>query len=467
MHLNNNLLSDIRKCELKLHCLKVKIWQDIDNGLRMSGHGVIKQNKYGSLYLEFIRTELLYQISKGRHASFVKRFPDDPLDESQILNAEFTLLDGSIFLARGFSLELNLFSRDTNTVMFIGLPSIENIESRDTSTAKANNLYYEIAEKTDLPANKINTVTSTKGLESSSWNETEILSELEDFQANIVKESDRTEITVKGEFDAKDIKKSINFYIGLSNGKMPQPYLELVNIDNESRTIIRSINNQKSHRTSLNLIPSNIAVNNKVTGEHSFTLFRQLHELCVSHPNRFMSLYSQWERVWHSFNSVNEITELVLSVAIEGILNDIYIPDFKIHRVDNELKKEIEKIRNVLDDTSIAKVHLDRLKSSVSYWTDLTAKKALDILEKESVITKQDKRNWSKLRNRSAHPKVKEINSAEEQKRRDEVLSCLDLFNKLMLNVVGYSGHANFINQSEESPEVASLVTFKSVLQSS
>ena len=133
------------------------------------------------------------------------------------------------------------------------------------------------------------------------------------------------------------------------------------------------------------------------------------------------------------------------------LLNDVFIPAFKKTRIDKQLIQEIKDIKKHIDELPISSEHIGRLSGSVSYWKDITAKKALDILEEEVVISAEDKKVWSKLRNRCAHPKIKELNSAEEQKRRDEVLSCLDLFNKLLLNAIGYSGIVNFVKTEEAS----------------
>lgn len=56
-------------------------------------------------------------------------------------------------------------------------------------------------------------------------------------------------------------------------------------------------------------------------------------------PLYFDSSYSQWMRVWHAFNSANNITILTLGVAIEGLLNDIFIPALKRIAADDEFEQ--------------------------------------------------------------------------------------------------------------------------------
>ena len=54
--LSNELIKQIRTGELILHCVEVEIFQKVDNGLKMLGHGTIKINSVGTIYLEFICT---------------------------------------------------------------------------------------------------------------------------------------------------------------------------------------------------------------------------------------------------------------------------------------------------------------------------------------------------------------------------------------------------------------------------
>lgn len=462
MHLSKELLAAIRCCELKLHCPNIRIWQDNSDGISLSGHGIIQQNKFGNLYVEFVRTNIQYELKSGRFSSIVMQFPDNSFDEDQTVYAEFELLNGDIFTSEGFSFQLDLLNKRSNQVMHIRLPLIKQIEPRESSDHSKCYLYYEIGEKADIPTNKMNQIKSTKGFESNSWNETEIV--IDSAQINIFKEKKHTEVRVRGNFEVNNIVDNINFYLGVSCGINPQPYLQIINVSKESHTIIKSIDNQKSNQTLLNLIPSNLAVDGKANGEHSYQLLKNIAILNKLEPKRFLSLYSQWERVWYGFTSVNEISELVLTVAIEGLLNDIFIPISKETRIDKQLTEEIKVIKENISKLPISPKHINRLSESVSYWKNITAKKALDILEEENVITPEDKKVWGNLRNSCAHPRIKVSNSAEEQKRRDEVFSCLDLLNKLVLNIIGYSGAVNLVNPKVNKVDSVHVIIHKDVL---
>ncbi|WP_158160268.1 hypothetical protein [Vibrio metoecus] len=163
----------------------------------------------------------------------------------------------------------------------------------------------------------------------------------------------------------------------------------------------------------------------------------------------FDCVSSQWERVWRGFNSSDDIAELVLSVAVEGVLNDIYIPDFKQSRQDQQLIEAIKEIKLKLNELDIDVTYLSRLQSSVSYWKNITAARALDILIAEGVLADNDKKLWNSIRNTSAHPLSKELSNVEEQKKRDDLYSCIDIFHKLILNVLAYSGPVTLFSSED------------------
>lgn len=438
----------IRNTELKIHCLSVRIWQDMPNGIELTGHGTIKQNKFGTLYVEFVCTNTVYNLPSGSRRNLNERIPANSLNPSEKVYAEFETLNGERFTSEGFTFTINLLRINFNKVIYFQLPYVQSVTDREGSNHHSNYLYYEFCEKVDIPTNVWNETKSTKGTGSSSWDETKI--EHYNFKLVVQTEIDHTTVKVSGDFNTEKMIASANFYMGFSCGVVPQTYVVMENIGNKSVTRIKSFNNQNSRKRSSNPIPSNVAVDGKANGDHSYDLFKQIYGLQQNEPNRFASISGQWERVWYGFTSVDEISELVLSVAIEGLLNDIYIPVLKKTRIDAELEAEIDAITKLIDALDIAQAHRNRLKGSVTYWKNITAAKALDLLIGEGVIDTNDKKVWKKLRNDSAHPKIKELNSAEKQKKLDDVLGCLNLFHRLVLNIIGYTGPVNIFSAGED-----------------
>lgn len=77
--------------------------------------------------------------------------------------------------------------------------------------------------------------------------------------------------------------------------------------------------------------------------------------------------------MWHSFQSENSITILTLSVAVEGLLNDVFIPKFKELGFNDHLNNEIKRIKSRVSDLDLTLEQANRLKSSISYWGNITA----------------------------------------------------------------------------------------------
>lgn len=456
MHFSNEFTAQIRKLDMEIHCLSVCIWQDKKNGLELKGHGTIKQNKFGTLYLDFVCTETKYTL---QHPSeLVVKFPSDNLDLEEELYAELNDISGRNWKTRGFKLKLSVFNLQENKMICIPLSYIESEQERREGIDK-NLMHLEFEQELDLPFNTSNTTTSSAtGSQSHGMNELNF--KTDNLKVRIVNDSNYRFVKVIGDFEPEGLEQCLKFYLGFSCGILLQPYIIFRNVGTVSKCLIRSFNNQLSHKRSSNPIPSNFSDPSGI-GTYSINLFYAILRLQKNYYSHFNCLNNQWERVWHAFNSTDSIAELVLSVAIEGVLNDIYIPDFKESRVDDELIETIEIIKTQLEKLDLSKDHIGRLKNSISHWKKTTAAKSLDILIEEYILANTDKKVWNEVRNASAHPRSKDLNSLEEQKKRDSVLACLDIFHKLVLNVLGYSGPVNVFGPGSQQ---AVMLEHKKVL---
>lgn len=445
----------IRTGDFVLHCARVKIWQEIQTGIQLFGHGTIKINPTGCLYLEFICTE----TENLPNVLFNQKIPEDALLEEQKLFLEVESLDGDIFVSSGFSITVNMNTRRAPSCMYIFLSEISSTSEPENYSDKPNYLHFEFSEHFDIPANKMNSESSTLGSMSSSWNETVI--ESDDISISMVKNDSYVTVNAIGEFDTNIVLECLQFYIGFSGGAMLQPYITIRRTGAEKTTTIHSINNSYKHKRSSNPMVSSVV--EKDYQESHYQLFKSMLDLRATKPKVYESIYSQWNQVWHSFQSKNAITSLTLSVAIEGLLNDIFIPAIKKNVKDEELEKDIKHIKTLVSELEISSQHKERLISSVSYWKNVTAAKALEYLVGEGVITTDEKKLWTKLRNECAHPKVRDASLASQQVDRDRVLSCLNLFHNLIFNVLKYSGPRFYFRVGNKS-NTFDMIEHKEVL---
>lgn len=428
-------IKQIRTGELVLHCVEVEVSQAIDNGLRMSGHGTIKINSVGTIYLEFICT----YSENLPHAFFNEKLPKDLLDHDQKLYLRTKTLNGNEYKSDGFSIKINMNSSSLPAHYYIILSSIYSICNAESYEPKEDSyLYFEFADYFNIPPNKLNSVVSSLGSESSSWNQTVI--DMDGYSISMVKHTNYTKVSVAGCFEPNELFKCLKFYIGFSSASMPQPYYVKKIINGEKQeTIFSIVNKQKSQRSSSPMVDSAAAEKYRDSTYH-YALLENMQSLYKNNPRHFDSIYSQWERVWYSFQSKNSIMILTLSVAIEGLLNDIYIPTITIKSNDIELEAQIANIKKQIKSLELTNDQCSQLIGNVSYWKKITAAKALSHLIEHGIITTTDKKLWQELRNESAHPKIREEDLAKERLELEQVLSCLDLFHKLILNTLAFSG---------------------------
>ncbi len=442
MHSINSLLPLIREGKLELHCVNIKIWQE--GGIELFGHGIIKINKNGVLYLDFICTK----NDKLPGLMLSEKLPKDLLNEKERFYLECETLSGDILKASNFSIEFGLSDMQPPNHKNIIL---NNISCEETKDEDGDFLYFEFSEHCDIPANKSNSETSTQGYESHSWNES-IIDMEEEFKIHIIDEKDYKYCAVEGSFEVSRVFECLQFYIGFTCGSMIQPIYSLERSGKHTINRIHSIRNLQKTQRSSNPVPSLYARENKVDHDYHYQIFKNIYNLFSENPKHYESIYSQWKRVWYSFQSVNSITTLTLSVAIEGLLNDIFIPQFKSLGFNDHLNNEIRRIKSLISGLNLTPDQVNRLKGSISYWKNITASKALEYLIQLQVISSAEKTSWSNLRNSSAHPKTKEMDSSSLEVERQELLLCLNLFHNLIFNTIKYSGPRHYWAVGTDNP---------------
>lgn len=428
------LNENIRNNDLVLHCVNVKIFQKLIGGMELSGHGTIKINEVGTLYLEFICTEK----HNAPKSLFGERFPQDVLDKSQSLHLEALTVDGELFEASNFFMEVSYRLHNLPAVQYIFLPSIscKKTAKEGYYDKESDYLYFEFVEKLDIPFNKSNTSESSLGSASVSWNQADI--KMEGYLVTIIHHKDHTSVVAKGIFDIDVVRESLKFYIGFSSGSMPQLGYMDERKGTECIKRLSSINNTRKQQTAASPLVT-------VPHEYHYNLFKCITKLYAEKHSRFESIVAQWERVWFASQSKDEILSLTLSVAIEGVLNDIYIPYIKSSQDTVEDKVEHSFIKNELRNTALTDQQKSRILGSVANWKNITSANAFDHLIEKGLFENKDKSDWTKLRNRCAHPKLIAKNIEDEKAEIELITSCLNILFGLILNTLEYTGDVAYL----------------------
>lgn len=292
-------------------------------------------------------------------------------------------------------------------------------------------------EKVAIPKNKINIEKSSLGSESHKTNQTVLA--WDDIDLSVVNYDDYVSVTAKGKFNAECLLESLIFYVGFTAGSMPQPYIVSRRSGLKKELSIHSVLN--SARTKL--VPAVVCDRTIIDGflpdENHFQLLRLIVKLKLERPKYFESIYAQWKRVWYGYHASREIRNLTLGVAVEGMLNDIYIPKFQ-EVVDGEFEAKKKEIIEKVEKLEIDQSHIDIISKSVSGWGNIHAGAALKILEQKGIVSRDEIKAHSKIRNSSAHPKSVEETVPRLIREHKHVGMCFNLLYGLMLNVLNYEG---------------------------
>ena len=418
--------------KIDLHCVEVSITQRVEGGISLKGYGVIKVNKVGTIYLDFICRE----SSEIPAHSFYSAFPEDPFNSTQKLHLEAVTLDGDLVFAEEFSLRISVFNRRPPFRLPIFLHEVYFLYPTEYDQKKENYLYFELIEKAQVPANKMNSTSSTYGEESSYWNEAEII--IGDSKVSITNKNDRTIVQASGVFDENNLYEALLFYIGLSAGVMPQPYCLIRRKEENTALHLKSTHKTLRNKKIPAPFPSASSGNNWPNCHYK--ILENMLEANNYNQLYFNSSYNQWLRVWHAFNSVNNIAILTLGVAIEGLLNDIFIPALKLTSISEDFEKEKNSLIATLNQIKTSEANKESLIKYVERWGNIHAGKALSMLTQKGLVQEAERVAWRDLRNSAAHPKFKENTEARQEKEHNRISACLTLFYRLILNVFSYDG---------------------------
>ncbi|MFA1563085.1 hypothetical protein [Aliivibrio fischeri] len=449
-----NKNENIRAGDLVLHCVDVKIFQKITHGIELSGHGIIKTNNVGTLYLEFICTKQ----NNAPQVFFSERFPNDALDKTQTLYLEATTIDGELFEASSFFMDIDHSLRNLPTVCYIFLPSLSCTEEpmQGMYDQNCDYLHFEFLERFDLPFNKSNTTESSLGSKTFSWNQADI--QMDEYLVTIIHHKDYTTVDVKGVFDINAVRDCLKFYIGFSSGSLPQlGYMTERKKGAHTHTqTLSSVSARRKQQQSSSPMISNLAIKGSMSHDYHYDLFRSITKIYAEKHKRFESIVAQWERVWFATQSNDEILTLTLSVAIEGVLNDVYIPYIKATKDTTEEDAEASFIKKELKKTDLTDQQRSRILGSVAYWKNVTSASAFTYLIDKGLLDKHDKKAWTDLRNNCAHPRLVEKTVEDEKAEIELTVSCLNIFYRLILNTFEYSGYVGHLKYKQQ-PKVYSF----------
>jgi hypothetical protein len=147
-------------------------------------------------------------------------------------------------------------------------------------------------------------------------------------------------------------------------------------------------------------------------------------------------LAGYWYRVLLSASIDFENRALILTVSIEGVLKHYYAERLK---PDEDFLRQIAEAVLMVTDICIGVRAKKLLLSTLSNSKD-TPKNGLHNLCKNCLISEKMISSWTKLRNKSTHPKKLIFEVKKIQPFADDFYTCLELFYRLVFIKIGYTG---------------------------
>jgi hypothetical protein len=144
-----------------------------------------------------------------------------------------------------------------------------------------------------------------------------------------------------------------------------------------------------------------------------------------------------WHRILRARESDIENSSLVLSVAVEGLVNKTLLTE---KDVDPEFVKQAEEAKPILNNAGLGSRALKCVLSSLGNAKHPKVQDTLRRLMTEGVASEAHLKAWTGLRHAAAHGSVLEDDDRDLQEHLDRFHICLDLYYRLVFHLIRYEG---------------------------
>ncbi|MFP3922815.1 hypothetical protein [Pseudomonas sp. W5-36] len=429
------LSEKVRNGNLIIDFVSLEISQRSSTGINLTGHGVLRIDPDGALTCDIVCTKA-EGITLER---FSAAYPLDHRDKQQVLMLRGVDLSGREWRAENFALRLSMLRTAAPFKCSVLLSEVVHEAQQQIPSQLENYLWFQFSETSNIPKNKTNSIDDSLVGQSRSWNQTDIT--VGESTISIIDNGDHTTAYVNGKFDVEEMYSALKFYIGFTSGSMPNAFLMTCRNSSNVRHHIRSINKRINLSTMPYPIEEHLALSaEEWNHKYHYELLRNIIHVQNKNPLFYESTVSQWKRTWQGFTAQQSLAALALTVSIEGLLIDLFIPQLKKDIESADFEKTKREIIEKLTTLKIDEKHVETLVDGVNRWGNIHASAALKILADKGLITKQEVQAWKDLRNGSTHPKFSDATPERESKELKRLTHCLNLYYKLNLNIYAYKG---------------------------
>lgn len=149
------------------------------------------------------------------------------------------------------------------------------------------------------------------------------------------------------------------------------------------------------------------------------------------------AIYAFWHRILRAFHEDVENASLTLSVAIEGLIKNVFAPQ-KASDLEfvATLKQAIQALECLPDQTRAIGV----LRGKLEHADQFPPGRFLHEARKAGWLSESHVEAWETMRNKGAHGELLEDDNDALQAHIDRFHSGLDTFYRLMFHAIGYQG---------------------------
>lgn len=174
---------------------------------------------------------------------------------------------------------------------------------------------------------------------------------------------------------------------------------------------------------------------------HTFLKYfiKHLHgETVESSQGKLIHRY--WHRILRARENDIENSSLVLSVAIEGLIKEVFASKDDL---DSDFVKQLEHAKPILKNSGLQERALSCVLSSIGNAMRPRTQDVLQRLIREQLIEEKHLTAWKKMRHAAAHGEAITDEASAFQSHIDRFHICLDIFYRLVFKLIGYAGQHN------------------------
>lgn len=430
MIINEQNLELLTSNKYSIDCIKIKLTQQSEkNPVVYSGSGSITQKDDGNLHLKIFheikdfQSEIMSMDTDNNTSGKI-------IKSDQFFNMDATDMSGNIWHAKNISVSGGFSIPAAGKVVEAKIDSLTSSKPRTNEKySQARHLFFIIAGQFKTPRNKYEEL--PRGGKELNITEFEVL-------GVSIKIQDRKEYLT---INAKDI-----------SGKMDELFMhrlvEALSIifGRICRVSFSSFSTQEINTITINSNPTQYPNKSLVSSiKHNSSLhldsFNEFINKYMKHfPKKHDLFYGYWHKINRAWQGGIENAALAISTAIEGVTKH-YFSEYG--SADKEILSQAEAAKVAIKELDIGERIKERLLSSIGNLRSPNPKNALYVLASEGIFTKKTVKDWSSLRNKSAHADRLDDNSEEFQKYLDLIFKCLNLFYLLLFNKINYEGLYN------------------------